>query len=242
MRTQIRIGNSLVQDGLASFDCWKSRLDPVDILEFSFRSGVQLDITDAAPTEFHFMDPSGTLQKVFQGQVDIVNSPYRARDKAVDFMKLPVYQTFFNVTPQEMILFALKRCGNRSAFLTPRDFPRKDAVSAAPNGFELVKQINRLWGTDYDPYFDEEEVFHWHELLDQKTMPLLAYGSNIISLEFDGTKGSLVTIGMPSITHSSYIGINHPDVPVSEALVDTVHHYTVSPGGIRTEVYFSIPA
>ncbi|GAB6170790.1 hypothetical protein JCM15765_02680 [Paradesulfitobacterium aromaticivorans] len=240
MRTQIRIGNVLVEDGLTDFDCWRSRLDPVDILEFSFRPGAALSISNDAKTELWLTDPDGTLFKVFTGQIDRTSTPLRARDDAVILLDTPVYQTFLDATPQEVVAFGLRQAGIVSAQLTNWDFPRKDFIVAAPDVFNLIKQVNKYWSIAFLPYFDANETFHWHERSEQFTAPLFAYGKNIISLEFDGQRGSVLTIGIPSITHSTIIALEHPDVPHDEVLVDAVHHFMTETGGLRTELFFSL--
>ena len=240
MPTQIHIGNSLIQDGITTFDCWRSRLDPIDILEFSFYSGLDLVIEKGSPTDFWMANYGGSLTKVFAGQIDSLGSVIRARDGMVEVLKTPVYQTFLKTTPQEIISTGLQLAGITKFQLSPTVFHRRSFVAAVPNINDLIKRINQSWDLDFDAYFDIERVFHWHERPAQLTLPVFAYGQNIISLDFDDTKGTLLTVGLPNIDHSMLIGIDHPSVPATEVLVDTVHHYQGDKGGMRTEIYFSL--
>lgn len=240
MPTQIHIGNSLIQDGITTFDCWRSRLDPVDILEFNLFSGLGLVIEKGSPTDFWIANFGGKLTKVFAGQIDSVGSALRARDGMVEVLKTPVYQTFLNATPQEILSAGLQLAGITDFQLSSKVFPRRNFVAAVPSVHDLIKRINQAWEIGFDAYFDTERVFHWHERPAQSTLPVFAYGQNIISLDFDDTKGTLLTVGLPEIDHSMLIGIDHPSVPATEVLVDTVHHYQGEKGGMRTEIYFSL--
>ncbi len=240
MPTQLFLGNAIIQDGVDSFDCWRSRKEPIDVLNFTLKPQVSIKVENKAPTTLLLGLSGGILKPVFGGTIDRMVSPYRARDRMADMMQ-PVKQAFTNILPQEVLGYALKLKGIEKAELSPKQFPRKNFVADAPTFYDLILQVNRTWGVNYDGYFDVEQTFHWHERKEQSKLPVFAYGENIINLEFDGTAGTLLTVLVPEIEHSQLIGIEHPDVEVQEVLVDTVHHYTNDNGGLRTEIFFSVP-
>lgn len=242
MPTQIHLGNALVQDGLETFDCWRSRVDPIDILTFTFLSGVGLTLSTGTPTELWIANYGGVLTKIFSGTMDSITPSYRARDNMVKILKTTICQTFLKATPQEIIGYGLRLAGIDidNAQLSLKAYERRNFVIAGPTVYDMIKQVNRAWGIDYDAYIDLNEKFHWHEQNEQLTMPVFAYGQNIIRLDFDDTLGTILTVGYPSLDHSMMIGIEHPNVPASEVLVDTVHHYMEKPGSLRTEIHFSL--
>lgn len=240
MPTQLFLGNSIIQDGINAFDCWRSRKEPIDVLKFTLKAQASAKVESKAPVTFLLGLPGGTLKPVFGGTIDRTASPYRARDTMVDMMQ-PVKQSFTDILPQEVLSYALKLKGVEKAELSPEQFPRKNFVADTPTFYDLVLQVNRAWGVNYDGFFDVEQAFHWHQRKEQSQLPVFAYGENIIKLEFDGQQGSILTVLVPDIEHSQLVGIEHPNVEATEALVDTVHHYTNNTGGLRTEIYFSIP-
>ena len=238
MPTQLLLGNSIIQDAVETFDCWRSRKEPVDVLSFTLRQ-VGVTVADKAQTKFLLALPGGELKAVFSGAIDRVNPPYRARDKMGELMQQPVREAFQNVLPQEVLSYALQKFGVTKVSLTTKRFNRKNFVASVPSFYELINQVNIAWGVEYDGYFDMEETFHWHEQKQQNQLHVFAYGENIINIEFDGIQGTILTIPVPDIQHSQLIGIEHPEVEANEAIVDTVHHFTNSSGGLRTEIFFT---
>lgn len=239
MPTQLLLGNSIIQDGVETFDCWRSRKEPIDVLTFTLKPQIGVKVTDQTPATFLLALPGGTLNPVFNGKIDRPASPYRARDKMAETIQ-PVRQAFDNILPQEVLSYALQQLGVHKMEFSAEKFIRKNFVASVLTFHDLVIQVNKAWGLDYDGYFDLKETFHWHRRTEQSILPVFAYGENIINLEFDGTEGRLLTILVPDLGHSQLIGIEHPAVDAQEALVDTVHHYANDTGGMRTEIFFSV--
>lgn len=238
MPTQLILGNSIIQDGVASFDCWRSRKEPVDVLTWSFSSAVSMAVQAGAAVEFLVAYAGGELRKVFAGEVDQTSAPYRARDKMAGLMT-PVRQSFEQVAPQEVFDYVLRPAGLKSV-MTAEKFARRNFVTSVPSFYDLIVQVNSAWGVQYDGYFDLQEQFNWRPREEQSTLPVFAYGENIIDLSFDGAQGSLLTLLYPDVEHSQLVAVEHPDID-AEVLVDTVHHFTNDNGGMRTEIFFSLP-
>lgn len=241
MPTQLIMGNSLIQDGISSFDCWRSRKEPIDVLQFSLKNQLQINVEKKAPVEFYLGLYGGEIKKVFKGYIENTTAPFLARDKMSDLMSNPIMQSFERVLPQEVLGFGLQKSGVNKMALSSEKFARKNFVAAAPTFYDLMVQVNKAWDVNYDGYFDLEESFHWHPPIEQSKLPVFSYGENIINISFDGTQGSLLTILVPELDHSQLIGIEYPNIPENEFMVDTVHHFTNDVGGLRTEVFFSIP-
>jgi len=239
MNTVLDLGNSTIQNGIRTFDVFRSRREAIDTFVFTFREGLRLNVEAGTRAEFYVNLPGGEPKKVFHGSVDRARAPFRARDKMAELMK-PINQAFINTVPQEVLNYVLQREGIGGAILSPQTFPKKNFVASAPSFYDLVLHVNKHWSAAYSGYFDLEGIFRWHSYEQPGKVPVFAYGENIIRLEYDGIEGRILTILVPEIDHSRLIGIEHPEVDVDEVLVDAVHHYTNDRGGARTEIHFSV--
>jgi hypothetical protein len=244
MYSELYIGNAMIVNGLSHMDLWRSRKDPIGVLKFQLKDDVQnLTLTKGLQVELFFgYDPEETA-KAFSGKLDLVDGlAARARDKMTDVIEAKLVQNFMRATPQEIISQVMRKADVKKYEITLASFPCYPFVASGDDGYNLIKKVNRKWQLDYDPYFDVNEVFHWHPKVEQDSLLVFKYGENIINLDFDGEsqQGSLLTIGVPTADHSQLISLEHPKVPAAEVLVDTAHHFTDENGNLRTELIFSL--
>lgn len=241
MFSELVVGSTLINNGLVHMDLWRSRKQPADILEVTLDDRLQnLSIAKDQPAAFSFGYTADKISKVFAGTVDLADDLLlRIKDGMVPCLRTNIVQAFVNATPQEILSYGLRKAGVKKFSLSKSAFEKKNFIASDENIYELALSVNRSWGLNYDPHFDTDEIFHWHPRPDQNELFVFQYGENIIDIEFDGEIGRLLTIGLPFMDHSQLISIEHPEVDLNEALVDTVHSF-YDGNKLRTEIYFSI--
>ncbi len=240
MFSELVVGNTLINNGLTYMDLWRSRKQPADVLELVLSDRLTgVPIQQDQPAQFSFGYTVDGISKAFAGTVNFVDGlTVRIKDGMVSCLRTNIVQAFIEATPQEIISFGLRKAGIKKFSLSDLVFEKKNFIASGENVYELAQNVNRVWGLDFDPYFDVEETFHWHQRPDQEELYSFEYGENIIDIEWDGQLGRILTIGLPFMDHSQLISIDHPEVVLDEALVDTVHSF-YDGKKLRTEIYFS---
>jgi hypothetical protein len=192
--------------------------------------------------------------KVFSGYVTEARSPhFLCKDEGVKLSKDPIVQTLQQVTPQDVIRFALGKAGITSMELDSTQYQRKDRfVIAGETAADLIRRVNTTWGLTHDYYFIAEKFFWNPPKPVAGPVYSYQYGENILSLEFatdrepqgqraaGSTSGSgkLTTVVSPFINHSQEIEILWPEVKSTRFMTETVRHFLNENGALRTELYF----
>lgn len=249
-------GNGIkVRNLFSQLDIWLSRKEPADIAEFTFKTSLDLGLDKNVPLELWMGYDLENTWRVFSGYISEPRAPrYLCKDEAVKLFETKIVQTFFSVTPQDIILYGLNKAGITTYSIDNKKMPMKSSfVVASENVPDMIKRVNATWGLDHDQYFDGDRRFHWDAPVPQPG-PVYSYqyGQNIISLEFftdrepagqraaGGTTGAgkLLTVASPFIKHSTEIEILWPEVKTTRYMVETVHHFLTDKGTLRTEIFF----
>lgn len=239
MQTECTIGSAYLRNGLTDVDLWRSRKDPIGVLTFRLKPEAQWLEVGNDPITLRLGYEAGALWTVFTGTIDLpTGDPIRARDRMAQLAETKVVQTFLSATPQEILVFGLKKAGVQTYRMTTRAFPKRKFVASGESVTDMIRNVNRAWGLDFAPYCDAENLFVWDDLVPQEQLPVFAYGANIIDLDLDEDGGRLLTVGVPYLDHSQFIYIDHPELK-SEVLVDTIHHFSTEQETLRSEIFFS---
>lgn len=252
---ELRVAGAQVRNLFDAFDLWLSRKEPADVCEFTMRKGLpDLGLVKDAPIEIWGGYDLNQSWLLFSGYVTDPRAPrFLCKDEAVKLFGTPIIQTFINVTPQEILMFALRKAGIADANLDPAPYARKPRfVAAGENVSDLVRRVNATWGLSNDWYFIGKK-FCWNAPV-PRPGPVYSYqhGENIINLEFTTDRdpsgqraagsttgaGRLLTVVSPFVHHSQEIEIIWPEVKNTRYLVETVRHFLNENGALRTEFYF----
>jgi hypothetical protein len=252
---ELRAPAGTVRNVFERLDVILSRKEPADVAEFTLRKGLpDVGLAREAPVEI-WIRYDREAWRVFAGYVVEDRRPaYLCKDEAVKLFRTSIVRTFVDVTPHDVLRYALQQAGVAEYVLADCSCPRKPVfVAAGENVSDLVRRVNATWGLGHDWYFDADRRFHWDPPVPQPG-PVFRYeyGRNIIELDFQTERephgqraagatsgaGRLLTVASPFVAHSREISIVWPEVKQSRFFVECVRHFLNEKGGLRTEIYF----
>lgn len=226
---------------IIGFDVTSSCINPVDIAEIripiddtvsAITKGMTVDIYQGYKEKGIWQLFSGTVVDVSKQQVITLY----CKDRMKNLLGTKIIKAFTNVSPQEIVKFALMQAGITTFKLSSKQLARRHSfIANGINVVQVIKLVNKTWGLDWEYYFDPEGDFYygpWEESERYhagEEIIVFEYGQNIVDLKpsDDGT-GELRTIAVPFLRHSQIIKIvdrRFWDTEVFAKVLRVQYHY-----------------
>lgn len=243
----VRIGNKYFRDGVI-FDVYSSKDTYYDwckikfsdkiIEKFSFNSMEEVEIS------IGYSDALDKHDTIFTGYIkESINiggadeNNIICKDEMVRLEAIEIYNTFVNVSFNEVLQFAMKKA-NITNFkisnINTRQLPL--LVVTKKNILNFIKFAELQFDVKNDFFFSPDKTFYYGIKPAQEKIYTLSYGENISEARYQDGYWIIKTILLTELRPTNMININHPKIN-GQYEINKIHYFSDESSFLRTEIY-----